>query len=57
VLSTYGVGTWISRAAERADFPGLAAGVIVMSVLVVGFNRTVWRRCYQLAEGRFSLSR
>ena len=57
VLSTFGVGSWISRAAERADFPGLAAGVIVMSVLVVGFNRTVWRRCYQLAEGRFSLSR
>ena len=57
VLSTFGVGAWISRAAERADFPGLAAGVIVMAVLVVAFNRTVWRRCYQLAEGRFSLSR
>ena len=57
VLTTFGVGSWISRAAERADFPGLAAGVTVLSVLVVTFNRAVWRRCYQLAEGRFSLSR
>jgi len=28
-----------------------------MSVLVVAFNRTVWRWCYRLAEERFSLSK
>ena len=57
VLSTWGVGSAISRAAEHADFPALAAGVIIMSALVVLFNRTVWRRCYALAETRFSLNR
>lgn len=57
VLSTAGVGSAISRAAETADFPALAAGVMIMSTLVVLFNRTVWRRCYALAETRFSLNR
>jgi NitT/TauT family transport system permease protein len=57
LLVAPGVGSSISRAAERGDLPGLAAGVLVMSLLVVLFNRTVWRRCYQLAEERFSLNR
>jgi NitT/TauT family transport system permease protein len=57
VLATRGVGSAISTAAERADFPGLAAGIVVMSTLVVLFNRTVWRRCYLLAEERYSLNR
>jgi NitT/TauT family transport system permease protein len=57
VLTTRGVGSAISVAAERADFPTLAAGVLVMSAIVVAFNRTVWRRCYDLAEARFSLNR
>ena len=57
VLTTTGVGSAISRAAEQADFPKLAAGIIVMSTLVVLFNRLVWRRCYQLAASRFALNR
>ncbi len=57
VLTTTGVGAEISRAAERADLPALAAGVVVMSTLVVLFNRTVWRQCFLLAEERFSLNR
>jgi NitT/TauT family transport system permease protein len=57
ILVAHGVGSEISRAAERADFAGLAAGVVVMSGLVVLFNRTVWRRCYLLAEERYSLNR
>jgi NitT/TauT family transport system permease protein len=57
VVTARGVGSAISAAAERADFPTLAAGVLVMSALVVVFNRTVWRRCYLLAEDRFALQR
>jgi len=57
VLTAPGVGSSISIAAEHADFPTLAAGVLVMSAIVVLFNRTVWRRCYQIAEERFSLNR
>ncbi len=52
-----GLGAQISGAAASADFPRLAAAILVMSVLVVAFNRTVWRWCYRLAEERFSLSK
>jgi len=57
VLTTPGVGSAISRAAEAGDLPALAAGVLVMSSIVMIFNRNVWRRCYRVAEERFSLNR
>jgi NitT/TauT family transport system permease protein len=56
-LTTEGLGAQISAAAAAANFPVLAASILVMSALVVGFNRTVWRRCYRLAEERFSLNK
>ena len=56
-LRAPGLGAEISGAAANADFPHLAAAILVMSVLVVAFNRTVWRWCYRLAEERFSLSK
>ena len=56
-LRANGLGAEISGAAAAANFPVLAAAILVMSVLVVSFNRTVWRRCYRLAEERFSLSK
>ncbi|MBI1851550.1 MAG: ABC transporter permease subunit [Planctomycetes bacterium] len=57
VLRTDGLGARISSAAAQARIPLLVASVLVMSAVVVIFNRTVWRRCYELAESRFSLSR
>jgi len=57
VLTANGLGAQISRAAERADFPHLAASVLVMAIVVVMFNRTVWKRLYRIAEERFSLSK
>lgn len=57
VLTTYGLGAQISRAAEGADMPLLAASVVVMSVIVVLFNNAVWRRLYRIAEQRFSMIR
>jgi len=56
-LAAHGLGAEISSAAAAGNFPELAAAILVMSVLVVAFNRTVWRWCYRLAEERFSLSR
>lgn len=53
----WGLGAEINIAAADSNFPLLAASVLVMSALVVIFNRTVWRRLYKLAEGRYSLSR
>jgi NitT/TauT family transport system permease protein len=57
VLLAPGLGSQISVAAEKANLPLLAASVTVMSLLVVAFNRTVWRACYRVAEQRFSLSK
>ncbi len=57
VRTAWGVGSQISLAAQRGDFPGLAAGVLVLSGLVVLLNRALWRPCYRLAEERFALSR
>ncbi len=56
-IRTEGLGAQISAAAAGADFPRLAASILVMSAIVVVFNRTVWHRCYALAEQRFSLSK
>jgi NitT/TauT family transport system permease protein len=56
-LQTRGLGSQISDATSRGDFPLLAASVLVMAAMVVTFNRSVWRRLYNLAESRFSLSK
>jgi NitT/TauT family transport system permease protein len=62
VLTAWGLGAEITKATKEAanssEAAGLlAASVLVMALLVVVFNRTVWRRCYQLAETRFSLQK
>ncbi len=56
-LSTFGLGAAVSDAAEHARFAELAAAVLVMSLIVVAFNRLVWRRCYRVASTRFSLTK
>jgi NitT/TauT family transport system permease protein len=56
-VSTFGLGALISTAAAGAQFPLLAAAVTVMAVVVVAFNRLVWRRLYRLAEERFALNK
>ena len=37
------------------DFPRIALGVAVMSVLVIAMNRLLWRPLYALAERRTRL--
>ena len=56
-LTAFGLGSQISVAAANADFPMLAASVVVMSLMVVAFNRLVWKRLYRLAEEKYSLSK
>jgi NitT/TauT family transport system permease protein len=56
-IAAAGLGARISVAAAVGDFPALAASVAVMAVVVVLFNRLVWRRLHTLAEQRFSLTR
>ncbi len=56
-LTAFGLGSQISVAASKADFPMLAASVVVMSLMVVTFNRLVWKKLYRLAEEKYSLSK
>jgi NitT/TauT family transport system permease protein len=57
VLQARGLGARITEAAAAGHLALLAAGVLVMSVVVVLFNRAVWRSLYRLAERRFSINR
>jgi NitT/TauT family transport system permease protein len=56
-LRAFGLGGLITQATDDKNFPLLSAGVLVMALVVVLFNRTVWRPLYRLAETRFSLSK
>jgi len=56
-LSTFGLGATVSKAAYDRDLPLLAAGVLLMSAIVVIFNRIVWKPCYKLAYTRYSLDK
>ncbi|HEY2759661.1 MAG TPA: ABC transporter permease subunit, partial [Pirellulales bacterium] len=57
VLEARGLGGMISEATKAKNFPLEAVSVLVMATMVVVFNRTVWRRLYELAERRYSLSK
>ncbi|MFI4939779.1 MAG: ABC transporter permease [Burkholderiales bacterium] len=54
-LSAGGLGAYIAHMTEAGDFPRIALGIAVMSVLVVGMNRLLWRPLYALAERRTRL--
>jgi len=55
-LTATGLGAYITHATAVGDSARLLIGVVVMSVFVVGLNRSLWRPLYGLAERRFSLS-
>lgn len=52
----FGLGSTISAATTKANYPLLAAGVVTMAVFVVLLNRFFWKRLYRLAEDRYSLN-
>jgi NitT/TauT family transport system permease protein len=52
---TQGLGSLISDATAHANFPLLAGGIALMSLVVVGWNRVVWRSLMAWAHTRFGL--
>ena len=56
-LSTFGLGATVSKAAYERNLTLLAAGVLLMSAIVVIFNRLVWKPAYHLAHTRYSLTK
>lgn len=55
IVSTIGLGSAISRASDAGRFDLLLASTLIMAIIVVLFNRLVWRRLYRLASTRFKL--
>jgi NitT/TauT family transport system permease protein len=55
-LVAHGIGSYIAQATEAADYPRIVLGIAVMSVLVLLFNRLLWRPLYRYAERRFRLA-
>jgi NitT/TauT family transport system permease protein len=54
-LAAAGLGSYIAQATATGDWPRIVLGVGMMSIFVVGFNRLLWRRLYDLAESKYRL--
>ncbi len=54
-ISGSGLGAYIAEMTEAGDYPRIALGIAVMSVLVVAVNRLLWRPLYAFAERRTRL--
>jgi NitT/TauT family transport system permease protein len=54
-LTATGLGTYIAEATAVGDWPRITLGIGMMSIFVVGLNRLLWRRLYQLAETKYHL--
>lgn len=54
-LVATGLGSYIAEMTSRGDFPRIALGIGVMSLFVVGFNRLLWNRLYDIAQERTRL--
>jgi len=55
-LTATGLGAYIAKATDAADFRRTALGTVVMSVFVVLINRFFWRPLYTKAERRFRMT-
>ncbi len=54
-LNGSGLGAYIAQMTEAGDYPRIALGVAVMSLLVIAANRLLWRPLYLFAERRTRL--
>ncbi|MFM7324494.1 MAG: sulfonate ABC transporter permease, partial [Nodosilinea sp.] len=54
-LTATGLGSYIAQATFAGDWLRITLGIGMMSLFVVGLNRVLWRRLYQLAESKYSL--
>ncbi|MCU1257672.1 MAG: NitT/TauT family transporter, permease protein, partial [Bryobacterales bacterium] len=55
-LTAKGLGAYIAQATSAGDWPRIVLGVGLMSLFVVGVNRFLWRRLYEVAEAKYRLS-
>ncbi len=56
VYTTFGVGAIIARSSQDNGFPVLLLATAVLAVTVVLINRFIWRRLYDKATERYTVS-
>jgi len=54
-LEATGLGSYIAEATNTGDWGRIVLGIGFMSLFVVGLNRVLWRRLYELAETKYHL--
>ena len=54
---TFGIGKTITIATNEGDLLTLSLSVITMTVLIIAFNLTVWRRVYHYTTSRYTYNR
>jgi NitT/TauT family transport system permease protein len=54
-LTGSGLGAYIAQMTTAGDYPRIALGIAVMSVIVISMNRLIWRPLYAFAERRTRL--
>ncbi len=54
-LVAHGLGAYITQYTNNGDFAHIALGIGMMCLMVLTFNRLVWRPLYVLAEERFQM--
>ncbi|HEY2227983.1 MAG TPA: ABC transporter permease subunit [Xanthobacteraceae bacterium] len=55
VLTAHGVGSYIAKTTEAGDYPRIVLGIVMLSLFVTIFNRSVWRPLYRLSERKLRL--
>jgi NitT/TauT family transport system permease protein len=54
-ITAHGLGAYIADNTAAGDYPKIILGIAVMSLMVTGFNRLLWRPLYAFAEDRLRL--
>jgi NitT/TauT family transport system permease protein len=54
-ITAHGLGAYIADNTAAGNYPKIVLGIAVMSLLVTGFNRLLWRPLYAYAEERLRL--
>ncbi len=54
-ISTIGLGALISESTEKGNYPLLLIATIIMCIVVVVVNKTLWKRLYSLSEEKFKI--
>jgi NitT/TauT family transport system permease protein len=54
-LTATGIGAYIAQTTAAGDGARIALGIGVLCLYVLGFNRLLWRRLYNVAAERLRL--